>query len=152
MICSSSRAWFRHGTNSASSTAFTSKSQSPCQATIGSEGSGPVCGLWAISAGLAMERLPMACGHTLTRSVILERFLIRLGSMVPVRSRPLRLDQTMAHCPCTSRDLARALTISLPGQRLSACTCKGEDHPGPDVSVGRGSPEIDIIEVCGSDS
>jgi hypothetical protein len=40
------------------------------------------------------------------------------------------------------------LTIfSLPGQRLSACTCKGEDHPGPDVSYGRGTPEIDIIEV-----
>ena len=36
---------------------------------------------------------------------------------------------------------------SLPGQRLSACTCAGEDHPGPDVTVGRGVPEIDIIEV-----
>lgn len=35
----------------------------------------------------------------------------------------------------------------LPGQRWSACTCKGEDHPGPDVSRGRGSPEIDIIEA-----
>ncbi|WVO15881.1 hypothetical protein L204_103546 [Cryptococcus depauperatus] len=34
----------------------------------------------------------------------------------------------------------------LPGQRLSACTCKGEDHPGPDVSYGRGVPEIDILE------
>nr|ODN86871.1 glucosidase [Cryptococcus depauperatus CBS 7841] len=31
-------------------------------------------------------------------------------------------------------------------QRLSACTCKGEDHPGPDVSYGRGVPEIDILE------
>ncbi|KAJ7645569.1 glycoside hydrolase family 16 protein [Mycena polygramma] len=35
----------------------------------------------------------------------------------------------------------------LPGQRTSACTCKGEDHPGPDVSKGRGVPEIDIIEA-----
>ncbi|KAJ6509025.1 glycoside hydrolase family 16 protein [Mycena sanguinolenta] len=35
----------------------------------------------------------------------------------------------------------------LPGQRLSACTCPGEDHPGPDVSVGRGVPEIDILEA-----
>lgn len=35
----------------------------------------------------------------------------------------------------------------LPGQRLSSCTCSGEDHPGPDVSVGRGAPEIDILEV-----
>ncbi|KAF9233634.1 beta-glucan synthesis-associated [Melanogaster broomeanus] len=35
----------------------------------------------------------------------------------------------------------------LPGQRLSACTCPGEDHPGPSTSVGRGAPEIDILEV-----
>ncbi|CCC70849.1 hypothetical protein NCAS_0F03650 [Naumovozyma castellii] len=32
----------------------------------------------------------------------------------------------------------------LPGQKLSACTCDGEDHPNP--GVGRGAPEIDIIE------
>ena len=35
----------------------------------------------------------------------------------------------------------------LPGQRLSACTCPGSDHPGPSVSTGRGVPEIDIIEA-----
>lgn len=35
----------------------------------------------------------------------------------------------------------------LPGQRWSACTCPGEDHPGPSVNKGRGSPEIDIIEA-----
>ncbi|GAA6016344.1 hypothetical protein JCM11491_006825 [Sporobolomyces phaffii] len=35
----------------------------------------------------------------------------------------------------------------LPGQRLSSCTCTGEDHPGPNVKVGRGAPEIDIIEA-----
>ncbi|KAM0753117.1 family 16 glycoside hydrolase [Meredithblackwellia eburnea MCA 4105] len=34
----------------------------------------------------------------------------------------------------------------LPGQRASACTCPGEDHPGPSNNVGRGAPEIDIIE------
>ncbi|KAG7663508.1 uncharacterized protein J8A68_002967 [[Candida] subhashii] len=32
----------------------------------------------------------------------------------------------------------------LPGQRLSKCVCQGEDHPS--VGVGRGAPEIDIIE------
>ncbi|QRG40952.1 hypothetical protein FDK38_005446 [Candidozyma auris] len=32
----------------------------------------------------------------------------------------------------------------LPGQRLNVCTCSGEDHPNP--GVGRGAPEIDIIE------
>ncbi|WVQ74080.1 hypothetical protein IAR50_003664 [Cryptococcus sp. DSM 104548] len=35
----------------------------------------------------------------------------------------------------------------LPGQRTSACTCPGEDHPGPDVTRGRASPEIDIVEA-----
>ncbi|TFK50280.1 beta-glucan synthesis-associated [Heliocybe sulcata] len=35
----------------------------------------------------------------------------------------------------------------LPGQRLSSCTCPGEDHPGPSVSKGRGAPEIDILEA-----
>lgn len=34
-----------------------------------------------------------------------------------------------------------------PGQRLSACTCAGGDHPGPNVRIGRGAPEIDIIEA-----
>ncbi|SNX87331.1 related to KRE6 - glucan synthase subunit [Melanopsichium pennsylvanicum] len=38
-----------------------------------------------------------------------------------------------------------------PGQRLSACTCAGEDHPGPTDSsgnyVGRSAPEIDVIEA-----
>lgn len=32
----------------------------------------------------------------------------------------------------------------LPGQKLSICTCDGEDHPNQ--GVGRGAPEIDIIE------
>ncbi|CAK5283866.1 unnamed protein product [Mycena citricolor] len=35
----------------------------------------------------------------------------------------------------------------LPGQRASACTCPGSDHPGPSTSVGRGVPEIDILEA-----
>jgi beta-glucanase (GH16 family) len=39
----------------------------------------------------------------------------------------------------------------LPGQRLSRCTCDGENHPGPKHSdgtyVGRGAPEIDIFEA-----
>ncbi|KAF9534461.1 glycoside hydrolase family 16 protein [Crepidotus variabilis] len=36
---------------------------------------------------------------------------------------------------------------NLPGQKLSACTCPGSDHPGPRVDVGRGVPEIDILEA-----
>ncbi|EDR03474.1 glycoside hydrolase family 16 protein [Laccaria bicolor S238N-H82] len=35
----------------------------------------------------------------------------------------------------------------LPGQRLSACSCPGSDHPGPKYDVGRGVPEVDIIEA-----
>lgn len=35
----------------------------------------------------------------------------------------------------------------LPGQKLSACTCPGSDHPGPSTNVGRGVPEIDIFEA-----
>lgn len=33
----------------------------------------------------------------------------------------------------------------LPGQKLSSCTCHGEDHPNP--GTGRGAPEIDILEA-----
>lgn len=39
----------------------------------------------------------------------------------------------------------------LPGQRLSRCTCPGEEHPGPKHNdgtfVGRSAPEIDIFEA-----
>ncbi len=39
----------------------------------------------------------------------------------------------------------------LPGQRLSRCTCPGENHPGPKHSdgsfVGRSAPEIDVFEA-----
>lgn len=35
----------------------------------------------------------------------------------------------------------------LAGQRASACTCPGEPHPGPNNKVGRGAPEIDILEA-----
>ncbi|KAJ3748732.1 beta-glucan synthesis-associated [Lentinula detonsa] len=39
----------------------------------------------------------------------------------------------------------------LPGQKLSRCTCAGEDHPGPKHSdgtfVGRSAPEIDVLEA-----
>ena len=45
----------------------------------------------------------------------------------------------------------RALSF-LPGQKLSACTCKGEDHPGPWLDKenryrGRAAPEIDVFEA-----
>lgn len=45
-----------------------------------------------------------------------------------------------------STDYNGQLSI-LAGQRTSACTCKGEPHPGPNHNVGRGAPEIDILEA-----
>ena len=46
------------------------------------------------------------------------------------------------------RSPAAAVDLSYqPGQKMSACTCKGEDHPGPSHKVGRGSPEVDLIEA-----
>lgn len=33
----------------------------------------------------------------------------------------------------------------LPGMKLPACSCKGEDHPSPGVS--RSAPEIDALEA-----
>lgn len=35
----------------------------------------------------------------------------------------------------------------LPGQKTSACSCPGSDHPGPFVNKGRGVPEIDVFEA-----
>lgn len=35
----------------------------------------------------------------------------------------------------------------LSGMRTPACTCAGEDHPGPNVNVGRSAPELDILEA-----
>ena len=35
----------------------------------------------------------------------------------------------------------------LPGMRFPACTCPGEDHPGPNNNVGRSAPELDILEA-----
>jgi len=34
----------------------------------------------------------------------------------------------------------------LPGMRFPSCTCPGEDHPGPNVNVGRSAAELDVIE------
>jgi hypothetical protein len=60
----------------------------------------------------------------------------------------LPLGRSAANCREASLGVGvHTLTDSLPGQRVSACTCKGEDHPGPVNTKGRGAPEIDAIEV-----
>lgn len=35
----------------------------------------------------------------------------------------------------------------LDGMRSPSCTCPGEDHPGPNNTVGRSAPEIDVLEA-----
>ncbi|KDN44552.1 glycoside hydrolase family 16 protein [Tilletiaria anomala UBC 951] len=56
----------------------------------------------------------------------------------------------LGDCAFNSKHFTQALSY-LPGQRLSACTCSGEDHPGPKLSDGsyrgRSAPEIDIFEA-----
>lgn len=65
------------------------------------------------------------------------------------------LNQTMNGVPAISRtsgdpNFDNSLSY-LPGQRLSACTCPGESHPGPvnpdGTFVGRSAPEIDVLEA-----
>ncbi|KAH9849652.1 beta-glucan synthesis-associated [Lenzites betulinus] len=46
-----------------------------------------------------------------------------------------------------SRDKYNNELSWLPGQRVSACTCPNEEHPGPSNNIGRGVPEIDILEA-----
>ena len=48
---------------------------------------------------------------------------------------------------CAPYVVNHALIGHLISALLSACTCSGEDHPGPSNSKGRGVPEIDILEV-----
>lgn len=57
------------------------------------------------------------------------------------------VDGTGPAAALTSGSGATGVLSFLPGQKLSACTCAKEDHPGPNVKVGRGSPEIDLIEA-----
>ncbi|KIY69552.1 glycoside hydrolase family 16 protein [Cylindrobasidium torrendii FP15055 ss-10] len=56
------------------------------------------------------------------------------------------------HLATVDGDTGKGGSLSyLPGQRLSRCTCPGEDHPGPkhddDTFVGRAAPEIDVFEA-----
>lgn len=51
-----------------------------------------------------------------------------------------------------SRSELTTSSLQLPGQRASACTCEGEDHPGPRNSVGRGGPESKFTPLFFVDS
>ncbi|KAL0958584.1 hypothetical protein HGRIS_013925 [Hohenbuehelia grisea] len=46
-----------------------------------------------------------------------------------------------------SRDRYNFELSWLSGQKLSACSCPGSDHPGPANNKGRGAPELDIFEA-----
>lgn len=54
---------------------------------------------------------------------------------------PLLFDNELESLINRSTFLIRFPSRQLPGQKASACTCPGEDHPGPNVRVGRGAPE-----------
>lgn len=58
--------------------------------------------------------------------------------------------RTLGNCMYNRKHSSKNLSF-LPGQRLSACTCPGEDHPDPvlpDGSFrGRMAPEIDLFEA-----
>jgi len=61
-------------------------------------------------------------------------------------------NQSLNGVPDTSSNGVNGNPLSfLPGQRLSACTCPGEHHPGPTKAdgsfVGRSAPEIDVFEA-----
>ena len=56
------------------------------------------------------------------------------------------------HAATINGDTGKGGVLSyLPGQKLSRCTCAGDDHPGPKHSdgsfVGRSAPEIDMFEA-----
>lgn len=56
-------------------------------------------------------------------------------------------NQTMpGQTPLMKPDGSMALSYQ-PGQRLSACSCPGSDHPGPHYNTPRNAPEIDILEA-----
>ncbi|KAF9515024.1 glycoside hydrolase family 16 protein [Hydnum rufescens UP504] len=59
-------------------------------------------------------------------------------------------NQSLAGQPPTAMTAKGPLSFQQ-GQRLSACTCPGEPHPGPKRSdgtfVGRAAPELDIFEA-----
>lgn len=63
----------------------------------------------------------------------------------------LKPDQSeLGNCPFNQKHASKSLSF-LPGQRLSACTCPDDDHPGPKLPdgsyPGRMAPEIDLFEA-----
>ncbi|TEB38988.1 beta-glucan synthesis-associated protein [Coprinellus micaceus] len=87
-----------------------------------------------------------------------------MGNLVPVLQWPYTYDacdvgtapnQTLDGQPyqaTTNGDpIAQGALSYLPGQKLSRCTCLGEEHPGPNHKdgsfVGRSAPEIDMFEA-----
>lgn len=65
----------------------------------------------------------------------------------PNQTNPDKLGPAAAVHSDESREKYNFELSWLPGQRVSSCTCSGEEHPGPDSSKGRGVPEIDILEA-----
>lgn len=77
-----------------------------------------------------------------------------MGLVLQRHSLLVQQTETIFHC-CPAKNYRRLsfiLCSSLEDWRhlhrpSSACTCPGEDHPGPRNNIGRGAPEVDIIEA-----
>lgn len=64
---------------------------------------------------------------------------------LPNQTYPGTLEPEVAYT--TGNDYDNFILSYLPGQRLSACTCSGQTHPGPSNNKGRAAPEIDVLEA-----
>ena len=104
-------------------------------------------------------RRPRARGRTVTTRATSEPSRTRrlsTGAVRKPRSRPVRRLEwsplvNAADRPSFFAGYNGGSLSFLPGQKLSSCTCPGQDHPGPNVRVGRGAPEIDILEARASE-
>ena len=111
---------------------------------------GLVYGRWATSVELVMVLQTMVPGHMYVasyfrHSVIAYQARIQSYDSCDVGTLQNQTypggDGPAAARNSGSRDYGGSLSY-LAGQKLSACTCPGDEHPGPRNSVGRAAPEI----------
>jgi len=137
--------------------------------------SGLGSGRWAISPDQDMAQRQTACGLTREyfstlrlNSLMLKRFFrydsCDVGTF-PNQTNPDGLGPAAALHSNASQAKYNYELSYLSGQKIScaisafpvvfyltsflysACTCPGEDHPGPSNNKGRGAPEIDVLEA-----
>jgi beta-glucan synthesis-associated protein KRE6 len=90
--------------------------------------------------------------HSTFEKVVAHSFRTQTYEACDVGTLPNQTQNGLPEIALTSGDPAFNNALSyLAGQRLSSCTCPGEEHPGPQKSdgtfVGRAAPEIDVFEA-----